>query len=301
MAVKGNLNKITHGGSTEVESIKNLNIDIPKSDNNLSLQQTIASSDATFVIKGNYGARVKNTAGINHMIGKGFSPSGDGTNGIKFESGSNGKSSSNFGGKGQSYGKRSFVANSSNVSYGDNSFSAGNYNMSIGNTSTTVGAVNVALANYSFAGGYGSLTEGQIGFTYGEGCSASNYGSRAFGGITEANGMWSCSSGIHTKANGNVQTVIGVANKVDYTKALVIGNGKLASEGASVTSEASGLIHLGNENGAYVEADIARSNAFTVDWNGNTWMAGDLTFNYGGKSYTLSSLLNRIATLEAKV
>jgi hypothetical protein len=243
-------------------------------DNN-ALLQTIATGDETFTIKGNYD-RANNTEGINFLIEKGIGTSDSNTNGVIVSSLADGKTSTNLGGKGRSYGKRSFVEGSSNVAYGINSHAVGNYNISIGDTSYTEGAVNVAEGAYSHAGGFGNYAKGNSSYAHGTGNIAEGYGAQALGAKTEANGYWSYSNGVETIAEGNIQTVIGAANKIDSSKAFIIGNGKLTKEkdDTTINSSNSEIIHLNNENAD--ETAINRSNAMTVDWDGNMELAGGI-------------------------
>lgn len=83
---------------------------------------------------------------------------------------------------------------------------------------------------------------------------ASGMASHAGGAHTEANEYASLAHGLYTRANGQAQTVVGRYNVADATSALIIGNGT---------------------------ADNARSNAMTVDWNGNMVLAGSLTADGG--------------------
>ena len=62
-----------------------------------------------------------------------------------------------------------------------------------------------------------------------------------------------------------------------------------------------------DENGTYIEivgngaAANVRSNARTLDWNGNEWLAGDLTVTINGVEHSIASLIARIEALEANV
>lgn len=77
----------------------------------------------------------------------------------------------------------------------------------------------------------------------------------SFGQRSGDNGMFSSSLGEGLIASGDDQVVMGRYNEEDDQKALIIGNGT-----ANDTSE-------------------TRSNALTLDWNGNMELAGDLTIN----------------------
>ncbi|MEM1156621.1 MAG: hypothetical protein AAGH72_00045 [Verrucomicrobiota bacterium] len=85
---------------------------------------------------------------------------------------------------------------------------------------------------------------------------SSGYSSSALGKYTEASGHYSTTAGFYTEAQGYGQFVIGEYN---------IGSG---NSNPRVNSDSVFVIGNGTS--------VARSNAFTVDWDGNTWMAGEL-------------------------
>lgn len=72
---------------------------------------------------------------------------------------------------------------------------------------------------------------------------------QAFGSGTIASGEYSHAEGRTTIAQGNNQHVQGKYNIADTTSAHIVGNGSDSSN---------------------------RSNAHTLDWNGNAWFAGDV-------------------------
>ena len=77
------------------------------------------------------------------------------------------------------------------------------------------------------------------------------YYSHAEGGSTTASGVYSHAEGFHTKASGNYSHVQGKYNidDPDGKYANIVGNGK---------------------------SDLERSNAHTLDWEGNAWFAGTI-------------------------
>lgn len=114
-----------------------------------------------------------------------------------------------------------------------------------GNGSVALGGYNVeANGDHSLASGIGSIAVGK--------------GSCAFiNGVTY--GEYSFASGLHTVANGDNQFVLGRLNIRDELNkyAYIFGNGYETD--------------LGNHNS--VET---RSNAYTLDWNGNGWYQGEV-------------------------
>lgn len=110
---------------------------------------------------------------------------------------------------------------------------------------------NIASGDYSHAEGY--LTEATHHYAHaeGNGCAASGMSSHAEGEMTAAFGHYSHSEGQETIAHGNWQHVQGKYNvqDIDERYAHIVGNG---------------------------EAGNRRSNAHTIDWQGNAWFSGKI-------------------------
>ena len=132
-----------------------------------------------------------------------------------------------------------------------------------GNFSHAEGAATTASGKYSHAEGVGTTASGQVSHAEGydtiassdyshaegRGATASGQDSHAEGYYTTASGQDSHAGGLETVADGNYMTAIGKYNTRNSGKAFVIGNGT---------------------------SNTARSDAFTVDWSGNTVMKGGL-------------------------
>lgn len=105
-----------------------------------------------------------------------------------------------------------------------------------------------AKGNYSHAEGYSTTASGAYSHAEGRSSTASGSVSHAEGTDTVASGIRSHASGWGTVAKGQNQTAIGKYNVEDTSEkyALIVGNG----------------------------TSTARSNAFTVDWNGNAEAGG---------------------------
>ncbi len=97
----------------------------------------------------------------------------------------------------------------------------------------------------------GSHAEGRRTIASGINAHAENF-------ATEARGSYSHAEGYYTKANGGYQHVQGKYNIEDTESkyADIVGNGS---------------------------SESSRSNAYTLDWNGNGWYAGDVESAVGGK------------------
>lgn len=105
------------------------------------------------------------------------------------------------------------------------------------------------MGNTATALGYQSKSSGPYSFSEGEYTVASGQDAHAEGSNTTASGLYSHSQGSGTIASGFAQTALGQFNvsDSDSTYAVIIGNGL---------------------------QDTSRSNALTVDWNGNVYIQG---------------------------
>ena len=123
-------------------------------------------------------------------------------------------------------------------------------NIAIGSDSHAEGAGTLALGYISHAEGQWTETLGSISHAEGRASIASGYVSHAEGQSSEANGDYSHAEGFYTKASGEYQHVQGTYNIEDTEDiyAHIVGNGDWET----------------------------RSNAHTLDWNGNAWFSGDI-------------------------
>lgn len=124
------------------------------------------------------------------------------------------------------------------------------------------GGLTVAKASYSHAEGFKSGSTGEYSHVEGIVCESSGQGSHAEGYYTVASGQRSHSEGCFTEAASQYQHVQGKYNVVDSNGvyAHIVGNG------------------TGKNN---------RHNAYTLDWQGNAWFAGEVQGT--NLPYTISS------------
>lgn len=127
-----------------------------------------------------------------------------------------------------------------------------------------IGAKNAATASYAVAMGCQTTASGNLGFTSGYSTTASGAASVAMGRETTASAQYAMSVGYGTNASGASSTVIGQYNVVDT-------GDTSATHGAGAKNY---LMIVGN--GA---ADNDRSNALTLDWDGNLDVAGSVRVN----------------------
>ena len=121
---------------------------------------------------------------------------------------------------------------------------------SVGAVATAEGRETIASGSYSHAEGNYTEATGLCAHSEGQTTKASGNMSHAQGESTEAKGKRSHAEGDHTVASGENQHVQGKYNVEDEdgVYAHIVGNGDWKT----------------------------RSNAHTIDWNGNAWFAGDI-------------------------
>lgn len=136
----------------------------------------------------------------------------------------------------------------------------------------TAGSGSVALGSSAEASGGGS-------FAVGSATTASGSESFAEGRGTTASGTASHAAGEGTKATHKYQHVFGAYNTVDPSTAASTAKGTYVE-----------IVGNGTDN-----ADNKRSNARTLDWNGNETLSGDLTVNKGtANEVTLGSEVSNL-------
>lgn len=134
------------------------------------------------------------------------------------------------------------------VSYVTSSFFAKAYTLGMRKANSVIGPLSTCFGLYCVASEFNSFAEGWS-------AEANGSGSHAEGYKTKANGNYSHTQGRETVANGAYQVVIGRFNETD-------------DSGLSTSSMGKYVFIIGNGT-----ADDARSNALTVDWNGNICLA----------------------------
>ena len=176
---------------------------------------------------------------------------------------------------------------------------SGNYSHAEGSGTSGSGFASHSEGNLTLASGWvshaeGSETTASLSYSHAEGLetTASGYAAHSEGEGTAASGTYSHSEGIETTASGyasHAQNNRTIAQRASQT---VIGKYNLADTGGT------GVGTLGNYafiigNGT---SDSARSNAFTVDWNGNAEVAnslqvgsGNLTASFSASNKTLTN------------
>lgn len=149
------------------------------------------------------------------------------------------------------------------------------------NDETYVSTQTIADGNYSHAEGYGTHTTGVASHSEGSGTTASGDYSHAEGSNTTASGDNSHAEGIGTTASGDNAHTEGTLSTASGTNAHAEGWGTLAYGNEQ---HVSGRFNISNIAGTYAEiigngsGMASRSNARTLDWNGNEELLGNLKF-----------------------
>lgn len=152
---------------------------------------------------------------------------------------------------GMAIGNYSHTEGNNGRAYGTASHVEGYNNEAYGFASHAEGEGCTALKRGSHAEGYNNEAYGTASHVEGEGCTAYGFASHAEGNYTCANGDNSHASGYHTIASSDEGYAIGRYNAEDTSKvyAFIVGNGTSNN----------------------------RRNIFSINWNGNTAIAGTLT------------------------
>lgn len=184
-----------------------------------------------------------------------------------------------------------------NTASGEASFAAGTNTVASGDYSTAIGANSVASGHRSFAGGtksaqqiFPTTASGNQSFAFGTSAVASATNSHAFGSVVEASGAGSFAAGSKSIASGAVSTAIGQLTEATGPSSAAFNNGTIASGGSSTaigqyniedTNEVDAARGTGARKYLFTigngTSDNARSNAMTVDWDGNVVAAGKMT------------------------
>lgn len=156
---------------------------------------------------------------------------------------------------------------SNTVASGESSHAEGNWTTASGRNAHTEGYDSVASGNNAHAEGYDTLASGYVSHAEGGSTSAEGDYSHTEGWNTYAKGDFSHAEGYGAIAGSDYQHAQGKYNIEDTTNkyAFIIGNGEGSSK---------------------------RSNALTVDWNGNVWFAGNLTV--GTNKYTVAPTVSPV-------
>ena len=187
---------------------------------------------------------------------------------------------------------------------GNDSVANGNYSLAFGNSASATANLAIAFGSAnatgecSLAGGiqwaqrnYPSIASGNYAISWGLSSVAAGNSSVAFGQGTTASSSYSVAMGNQSIANGGASLAIGQYAQADGHMSVALGNNTIAAGRAAVaigqyniedTSSTATYSSYGSGARKYLftvgngTANDARSNAMTVDWDGNAAIAGSL-------------------------
>lgn len=172
-----------------------------------------------------------------------------------------------------------------NSTIGDYSFAEGKNAIASGIASHAEGETSEATGDYSHVEGYFNTASGEGAHAEGELSSATSLASHVEGYTTIASGDGSHAEGAFTKAKGDYAHVEGQFSTAVGRSQHVQGEFNILDTSNNQSSRGTYAHIVGNGT-----SDSVRSNAHTLDWDGNAWYAGTvsssgLTFA-GGKVYS---------------
>ena len=165
---------------------------------------------------------------------------------------------------------------------GPSAFAEGYGTKASGRASHAEGDGTIASGGRSHAEGYVTKASGSRSHAEGNSTIASGSMSHAEGNGTEASGNYSHAEGDGTIASGSTSHAEGNGTKASGNYSHAEGNSTIASSGHQ---HVQGKYNIADSNNIYADiigngiSDTGRSNAATVDWNGNAWYAGAATSN----------------------
>lgn len=176
-----------------------------------------------------------------------------------------------------------------NIAIGQWSIAEGSGTLAKGRASHVEGAYGQALQDGSHVEGYGCKASGFWSHAEGEMTVVSSYASHAEGSYCTlpdgtkrygtAAGYASHIEGGGCHATGSCSHAEGLATTVSGAQSHAEGRYTIAASGAQ---HVEGIANIEDAEGKYIHiagngAFDARSNAYTLDWDGNAWFAGDVT------------------------
>ena len=159
-----------------------------------------------------------------------------------------------------------------NRASGNNSHAEGFNSEASGSSSHAEGSQTTASGSQSHSEGGGTIASGDCSHSEGSTTTASGLDSHAEGGETTASGQVAHSEGARTIAAGNASHSEGGATIANGRSQHVFGEYNIAEQVSNPTTKGTYIEIVGNG-----VSNEVRSNARTLDWNGNEVIAGKLT------------------------
>ena len=254
-------------GNDAIEVVRTvIVVEVPFKNNNTSLTGVESKSN---IASGIYSTAMGsgNIASGNYSTAMGFESIASGVNSFSIGYGTNSEGNATTGTpyyRNEALGERSFVIGGRNKATGIKSFTLGNDNLAQGIGSSSIGENNISTGDYSMALGLFSESVAKQSFAFGNNAYADGY---------------------NTTAIGSANTIDDNATPDQWNqnnRALVVGNGFYDESAAQLT----------------------RSDAFTVWFNGDATLAGNLNINSDARLkaniISLGSTLAKLLQIDGK-
>ena len=159
----------------------------------------------------------------------------------------------------------------SGIKIGDYSHAEGYNTIASNSYSHAEGYYTTASGDESHAEGYSTIASGSISHAEGYKTNASGLSSHAEGESTTASGQYSHAEGYYTTASGHQSHAEGNSTTTQTASQHVQGEYNILDKGKSAYTRGEYAHIVGNGT-----SKTARSNAHTLDWEGNAWYQGDV-------------------------
>ena len=192
-------------------------------------------------------------------------------------------------------GKSTTASGNQSTAMGESTDASGTASTAIGKSTTASGAYSTAMGNgttasesNSTAMGANSTASGTVSTAMGNATAASGFASTAMGYQTDASGSNSTAIGRDTLANGNYSTAMGRDTESSGDNSTAMGKSTTASGFGSTAIGQHNVLNSGDAATSFNltntalsigngTSSAARSDAFSVLFNGNTTVAGSVT------------------------
>ena len=142
--------------------------------------------------------------------------------------------------------------------------------------------LNVASGHFSHAEGFRCIAKGNYSHAEGDRNTAAGISSHAEGQQTKAVGVYSHAEGYFTRADGKGAHASGYCTKATGEYSHVSGKNNIEDKDNK-------YVHIVGNGTSSSSKDL--SNAYTLDWNGNAWFAGNVSIN--GTPANAKDLVNK--------
>lgn len=180
------------------------------------------------------------------------------------------------------------------VASGSESHAEGSGSQATGEQAHAEGYGTKASGYHSHAEGTSTTAGGTGSHAEGEGAEATGYGAHAEGSGTQATGNSSHAEGGSTLAQGSCSHAEGIDTVASGQSTHAEGYYTIAT---SNNQHVQGTYNIEDTTATYAhivgngESEDARSNAHTLDWDGNAWFAGNIKIGGTGQTDTAASLI----------